>query len=102
MLKQTGIVVKGVATLSLWGGGIGCVEIKPCFLPFKKATKDNILRCVNDNGFGCQFIERAEIDIYDQYENGYMEYNRTLFADHPVHTMLFLGWRELREQGINC
>jgi hypothetical protein len=101
-LKQTGITVKGIATLHFWGGGEGTIEMQSTFLPIGKVTKDNILRCVNDNGFGCEAIISAEIEIYDQYEGNYQEFNRTIIAEHPIHSKLFLGWRELKEQGIKC
>ena len=98
-LKLTGITVSGTATLNLWGGGSGTIEMQPYTLPIDKATKDNILRCVNDNGFGCESIGSAEIDIQYNYE-GTKKYERTLFVSHPIHSKLFLGWQELRKQGI--
>ena len=67
-LKQTGILIKGESLLNLWGGGQCSIEMESYFLPIGKATKDNILRCVNDNGFGCESIECANIDIYDVFE----------------------------------
>lgn len=101
-LKQIGIQVQGEAMLNLWGGGKGTIDMESYFLPLGKATKTNILRCVNDNGFGCESIESAYIDIYDVYENGHKQYNRELYVDCKHHTKHFLGWRELREQGIKC
>lgn len=88
--------------LNLWGGGQGSIEMERYFLPLDKATKTNILRCVNDNGFGCESIESAFIDIYDVYEGGYKEHNRELYVDNRHHTKFFLGWKSLREQGIKC
>jgi hypothetical protein len=101
-ITQTGIIVSGTATLSLWGGGGGPIAMEDYFLPNEHISKDNILRCVNDGGFGCESIDSAEIDIYIKYNNGSTEYERTLFVDHPIHTKLFLGWDELRKQGVKC
>ena len=101
-LKQIGIQVQGEVMLNLWGGGQGSMTMESYFLPLDKATKTNILRCVNDGGFGCESIESACIDIYDVYENGHKQYNREIYTDCKHHTKYFLGWRELREQGIKC
>lgn len=101
-IKQVGIIVKGTSTLVDWGNSvIGDIEMKPYFLPNDKITPKNILRCVNDNGFGCMSIASAEIDIYIKYDNGSEEMERTLYADSEIHSRYFLGWRELRKQGIN-
>jgi hypothetical protein len=99
-ITQTGIVVKGTATLNLWGGGQGTIDMSPVFIPYGKITKNNILRAVNDAGFGCESIENAEIDIYIKYDNRSTEFDRTFWADNR-YSNLFLGWRELKEQGIN-
>jgi len=100
-VKQIGIVVEGYVQVSLWGGGEGGLDMKPQFLPIEKATKDNILRSVNDGGFGVQSIDAAEIEIYDKYEGGLLEYNRTISVSNPIHNQLFNGWAELAKQGIN-
>jgi len=100
-IKQIGISVEGEALINLWGGGQGTISMDRTFLPLDKATKTNILRCVNDGGFGCESIESAEIDIYDVYEHHIAKiYNRTIFTSCRHHTKYFLGWRELSEQGI--
>ena len=101
-IKQTGFIISGYSTLNCWGGGNGTVEMESYFLPFEKTTPKNILRCVNDNGFGCKSIESAQIDIYIKYDNGCIEFNRSLFIDNPVHSQFFLGWSDLRKQGITC
>jgi len=98
-LNLTEIEISGTATLNLWGGGSGTIEMERYRLPINKATKDNILRCVNDNGFGCENIQSAEIDITANYD-GKRIYMRTIYVDSPVHQKLFLGWKSLREQGI--
>lgn len=98
-INLIGIEVCGISTISLWGGGAGQTDMYKTFLPLKFATKDNILRCVNDGGFGCEAITEAEIDIYSVWDNGSKEFERTLFADARPHRNLFLGWRYLREIG---
>ena len=99
-IKQTGIVISGTAVLNHWGGGQGEISMEKYFLPLGKITPKNILRCVNDNGFGCQSIASADIDISIKYDNESCEFDRTITVDHPIHTSYFLGWRSLREQGI--
>ncbi len=101
-ITQIGYTIKGTATIYLWGGGKGTIEMEKYFLPLDKVTPKNILRCVNDGGFGCESIKEAEIDIYVKYDNGSEDYDRTIFADSPIHAQYFLGWQELRNQGIKC
>ena len=102
IITQTGIVVGGQALLRLWDDSTGTIEMEEYFLPYDKISKDNILRCVNDNCFGCRLIKEAAIDIYIKYNNGSLEYDRTVLADYEQAQPLFLGWKELREQGIKC
>lgn len=99
-ITQIGIVVSGFATLEMWGGGQGTIEMEECFLPNGKITPKNILRCVNDNGFGCQKIVDAEINILILYDNGSKEYDRTISGFNKKQVEYFSGWRELQEQGI--
>ena len=99
-IKQTGFVIGGDAIVVLWDGTRNLTKMMKTYLPYHKATPKNILRCVNDSGFGCQSIQRAYVDIYVKYDNGSEEYDRTIYADHPIHTQHFLGWGELRKQGI--
>ena len=100
LITQTGFMISGEAVLELWGGGTGTIEMQPVFLPYEKMTPKNILRCVNDNGFGCESISSAIIDIESVYDNGSRYPEKTIEASHKVHTKYFLGWKELREQGI--
>jgi len=46
-VTQTGFIIGGTATLSLWGGGAGTIEIEKYYIPYEKLTPKNILRCVN-------------------------------------------------------
>lgn len=100
-IKQIGFLIQGKSVINLWGGGSCEIEMSSTFLPYNKATPKNILRCVNDGGFGCESIQEAEIDIYIKYDNCSIEYERTIYATHPIHSVYFFGWKELQEQGIN-
>lgn len=99
-VKLIGIIVTGDATLSLWGGGSGTIEMKNIFIPLEHATKDNILRAVNDNGFGCENIDSANILIFSKYDDGATVCEREFEASGRVHQLLFNGWAHLRELGI--
>lgn len=99
-ITQTGILVKGQAFLNLWGGGQASIEMSPVFIPNKNISGNNILRAVNDAGFGCENIYDAEIDIYIKFDNGSVEYDRTIL-NNSRYSNLFLGWKKLQEQGIN-
>jgi hypothetical protein len=99
-ITQVGIVVSGETLIHMWGGGKGEITMRKTFIPNDKITKDNILRCVNDGGFGCESIERAFVIISIKYDNGSDEFDREFIVDHPLHTKLFLGWNELNKQGI--
>jgi len=77
-LKRKGIRVKGTAYLKEWGGGKGNIEMDTVDLIGGKITKERILKCINDAGFGCEEITGAYIDIYELYEDGYARFNRTI------------------------
>ncbi len=99
-IKQIGIVVKGEAVIVLWGGGKGTVKMDRTFIPNGKITHTNIMRCVNDGGFGCESIESASIEIQIKYDNGSTEFERDIELDHPIQRKHFLGWAELAKIGI--
>lgn len=99
--EQIGWIIRGTAKLKHWGGGEGFVRMDEVKIPLNKLTPKNILRCVNDGGFGCEAITEAEIDIYVDYGGGVDEFERTMHVCHPIHAKYFLGWRELEAQGIN-
>jgi len=69
-LKLKGYTVKGIADLTLWGGGNGCIEMKPFFIGQKSIVNDDklLLENCNDNGFGVQSINGAICDIFENYE----------------------------------
>lgn len=97
--EQIGFTIGGEATLIDWGGNQGTIEMEKYFLPYEKTTPKNILRCVNDNGFGCQGIIEADIDIFITYSDQSKEYDRTIHAGE-YFSKHFLGWAKLKEQGI--
>jgi hypothetical protein len=66
-LEHTGYTVKGVATIALWGGGQGSIEMKTSFIPKKELSRTSLMGCINDNGFGCEAIIGARIWVYDNY-----------------------------------
>jgi hypothetical protein len=71
-LEKTGYVVKGTALLSLWGGGSGTIEMKPIYCN----TLTKLETLLNDNGFGCESIDGAIVDIYENFQ-GYEIYKET-------------------------
>lgn len=80
-LQFRGYMVKGEAMLKLWGGEEGFIEMKPYFIPENKLSHTLIKRSVNDNGFGCEAITQAVVDIYKVYgfpNNSYEEFDRTI------------------------
>ena len=101
-MKYVGIKIDGNAILNLWGGGQGSIEMETYFLEKKFISKDNILRCVNDNGFGCESIDSASISIWDVYRSACGEeitnYNRCI-ESNGVQSEKYLGWNHLRKIG---
>ena len=79
-LKQIGWIIKGTAYLNLWGGGQGSIEMERKVVPLGQLTRAKLLGAVNDNGFGCESIFKAEIDVYELYEGGHTVYRSELQA----------------------
>ncbi len=71
-LKKTGYTIKGVSDLTMWGGGNGCIEMKP--FEVKDIKKKTLLENINDNGFGVESINGAIFDIYENFE-GFLKYH---------------------------
>ena len=94
--------IDGTALLNLWGGGQGEIDMEQYRLPAEHFSKDNVLRCVNDHGFGCESIAAAVIEVTPVYkaEDGQRQYGdtKTLRAE-PIHSDRFLGWSHLRKIG---
>ena len=91
-----GYVIAGEALIDLWGGGSGTITMDKAFLPVEHFTKDNVLRCVNDGGFGCENIRSADIDITEKYDNGGFGKSITVHAVTESQSRMFLGWPYLK------
>lgn len=83
-IPLVGYLISGEATLSLWGGGTGTIPMEETTIPLNKLTKNNILACVNDNGFGCEAIIGATVDIYELYDKDVRELVRTFELDEST------------------
>lgn len=80
-LEFSGYMLKGETTLKLWGGGESFIEMKEAFIPKNKLSHTLIKRSVNDNGFGCEAITGAIVDVYKVYgppSNQYEQFDRTI------------------------
>jgi len=97
-IKQIGFIIGGTAFVNFWGGGSGSVEMDTNFLPNELMSKNNMLRCVNDGGFGVESIYGAEIYVSVKYDNGSTEMAHFFETESKIHSELFLGWNELEEQ----
>ena len=75
-LKKVGYQIKGVSDLTPWGGGNGCIDMKP--FNTKTMRKAEVLANINDAGFGVESINGAICDVYILFENGYKEYLKTM------------------------
>lgn len=67
-LNQLGYLVEGTTTLNLWGGGQGEIVMKS--VEIKELNTEEVIKAINDNGFGCESYDSACVDIYRLYENG--------------------------------
>jgi len=65
-LKLVGYTVGGVADLKLWGGGNACIDMKQ-FLT-SDISRKNLLKNLNDNGFGVEKINGGICDIFENYD----------------------------------
>lgn len=73
-LTFTNYHIKGVATIELWGGGIGNIKMDE----ITTDTIDNLsIETLNDGGFGCQQILGGFVYIYKNYE-GYEVFQDSL------------------------
>ena len=73
-LKKTEYIIKGVADISAWGGGRGCIKMDSFKL--EKISNKILLDNINDGCFGVQSINGAICDIYENYE-GTLQYLKT-------------------------
>lgn len=77
-LKQIGYTIRGASLINLWGSGQGEMSMDSSFISLDIFSKTALLKCINDGQFGCESLESAEVDIYDTFDNGYKEFNRTI------------------------
>ena len=74
----------GWVQITLWGGGSGTIDMEEFELP-DPFTKKDIVEGINDNGFGCQSIDRAEVDIYAVYDAIDVHIDRLHFTENELH-----------------
>ncbi len=84
-------MVGGTSTCQLWGGGEGEIEMNRTFVALGQMTKGRLHSCVNDAGFGCQHILSARVDVWNAFENGYEEFNRSIDIANPEHDLVKRG-----------
>jgi hypothetical protein len=84
-IAQLGYLIKGHTMVTLWGGDIGYLGFSESIILLEDFSKESLLGCINDNGFGVQGFNNAEIDIYDIYEGGLTEFNRRITVEHREH-----------------
>lgn len=65
-LKKQGYTIKGVADLTLWGGGNACIVMKS--FAVGNIQKKTLLANLNDNGYGVESINGGICDIYEDFE----------------------------------
>jgi len=69
-LKQIGYKFSGRATLNLWDGRQGTIEMDS-WITQGKFDRQKMIDGINDGQFGCESIEFAEVRIEKLFENGY-------------------------------
>ena len=80
-MEFTDYVVKGIALIKLWGSDIPAyIDMKPYHI--NDLSETEILFGINDGGFGCEQIIKAEIFIYENYE-GYDKYLTSMVVQVP-------------------
>lgn len=59
-------LIKGTALLNLWGGGQGTIEMTATRFKTKdgKLTLSDIANNLNDGGFGCKSIVKANASVF--------------------------------------
>jgi hypothetical protein len=69
-LALTSFRITGIAYLQLWGGNSVTIDMKPTTILATNSTipsDEELASCINDNGFGCETITEAEINLYAVY-----------------------------------
>lgn len=80
MLKQltlnfSGFHIQGTADVTLWGGGKACIQMSP--FKVKSLETEEILKGINDAGFGVESINGAACDVFENFE-GHLVFQKTL------------------------
>ena len=75
-LKHDGFYCTGFAVINHWGGGQSKVEMDSWVT--ETIDPKEIVKGVNDGQFGCESIKSAAVEVYDLYEKGFSEYNKTI------------------------
>jgi hypothetical protein len=66
--KPVRLEIGGFSTISLWGGGVGEMEMTPFEAPLN-ATLTELKNGVNDGGFGCERILEAVLEVAVVYQH---------------------------------
>lgn len=90
-LFRKGFVVKGVADLTLWGGGNGYIVMEP--FTTNSLQKKILLSKINDNGFGVANINGAICQVYENFE-GTLRYYKTIYVG-DVSDNTLIGYSSL-------
>lgn len=77
-LKKVGYFITGTSDLTPWGGGNACISMRS--FTTKKTTKRELLKGINDNGFGVRSINGAVCDIWELFEQGHKQYSKTIIV----------------------
>lgn len=67
--------VSGVADVTMWGGGNGCIEMTP--FTVNSLDTGSLIKGLNDAGFGVQSINGGVCDISENYD-GYLVFKNTV------------------------
>lgn len=90
-LKQVGWVLYGTVDVCFWGGGRGRLSQRETQIPLGSLTRDNLIRCINDGGFGVECIVDARVEVDVLYEGGYREYRGSLTVRRPDPRLIYRG-----------
>ena len=85
-LNHMGYNVTGTVAINLWGGETAYIDMEPIYI--EQAVKDAealydlIREDFNDNGFGCEKILGAHVDIYAVYSNRDVYTSTKVYIEH--------------------
>ena len=66
-LNFTSYAVGGIAEIRLWGGGTATIDMAKYYLD-DLDNEQELIDGINDNGFGCESIIGAQVELYENYE----------------------------------